>query len=128
MNRLLERVLSRSTLVTAAVVVAIVVLFYALDLEQSLLIGMIGGAAYGLLALGLVLIYKSSGVFNFVQAEFGTVAVFAVYLLHGPLGYGLALVGGLLAAIVFGLVVERLVIRPLFDAPRVTLLVRSEGR
>jgi len=127
MDRILERVLSRSTLVTAAVVVGIVVLFYALGIEQSLLIGLIGGAAYGLLALGLVLIYKSSGVFNFAQAEFGTVAVFALYLLHGPLGYGLALVGALLVAIVFGLAVERLVIRPLFDAPRVTLLVATAG-
>jgi branched-chain amino acid transport system permease protein len=127
MNRLLERVVSRSTLISAAVVVGVVALFYALDIEQSLLIGVIGGAAYGLLALGLVLIYKSSGVFNFAQAEFGTVAVFALYLLQGPFGYALALVGSLAVAVVFGLAVERLVIRPLFDAPRVTLLVATAG-
>ena len=39
------------------------------------------GSAYGMVALGLVLIYKSSGVFNFAQGEFGTVALFALYLL-----------------------------------------------
>ena len=39
----------------------------------------------------------------------------------------LAVVGALLAAVVMGLVVERLVVRPLFDAPRVTLLVATAG-
>ena len=49
--------------------------------RQSLVIGVITGSAYGLVALGLVLIYKSSGVFNFAQGEFGTVALYALYLL-----------------------------------------------
>ena len=55
--------------------------------DGSLVIGVITGSAYGLVALGLVLIYKSSGVFNFAQGEFGTVAVYALYLLdfHVPL-------------------------------------------
>ena len=78
---------------------------------------MITGAAYGLLALGLVLIYKSSGVFNFAQGEFGTVAVYVLYLLHFDVPYGVALLGALVAAVVMGLLVERLVVRPLFDAP-----------
>jgi branched-chain amino acid transport system permease protein len=41
--------------------------------------------------------------------------------------YGLALLGALLAAVVFGLLVERIVVRPLFEAPRVTLLVATAG-
>jgi len=106
---------------------AVVGLFVALDLQQAVVIGLVGGAAYGLLALGLVLVYKSSGVFNFAQAEFGTVAVYVLYALKGPLGYPLALVGALVAAVIMGLVVERLVIRPLFNSPRVTLLVATAG-
>ena len=50
--------------------------------KQSIVIGTITGAAYGLVALGLVLIYKSSGVFNFAQGEFGGVALCTLYLLH----------------------------------------------
>jgi branched-chain amino acid transport system permease protein len=96
--------------------------------EQAFVGGIITGAAYGLLALGLVLIYKSSGIFNFAQGEFGTVAGFTLYLLHvSGLPYLFAALGALVAAVVFGLVVERLIIRPLFDAPRVTLLVATAG-
>lgn len=114
-------------LVPVGAVVALVGLFVALELQQAVVIGLVGGAAYGLLALGLVLVYKSSGVFNFAQAEFGTVAVYVLYALKGPLGYPLALVGALVAAVIMGLVVERLVIRPLFNSPRVTLLVATAG-
>jgi branched-chain amino acid transport system permease protein len=125
MNAIIERLRRPSTIVVAGIVVAIVVLFYALDIEQALLIGVIGGAAYGLLALGLVLIYKSSGVFNFAQAEFGTVAVFTLFLLRDRMPYPLAIVGALAAAVAMGLALEVLVIRPLADAPRVTLLVAT---
>jgi branched-chain amino acid transport system permease protein len=116
-----------ASLITAAVVAVLVVAFFLLDIQQARVIGIISGSAYGLLALGLVLIYKSSGVFNFAQAEFGTVAVYALYLMKGRAGYLPALVGALLCAIVLGFVVERLIIRPLFDAPRITLLVATAG-
>jgi branched-chain amino acid transport system permease protein len=115
------------TYVVAGVVVAIAIAFVALGLKQALVIGTIGGSAYGLLALGLVLVYKSSGIFNFAQAEFGTVAVYFLYILKGVLPYPLALLGALVVAIVMGLLVERLIVRPLFDAPRVTLLVATAG-
>lgn len=95
--------------------------------SSSLVIGVITGAAYGLVALGLVLIYKSSGVFNFAQGEFGTVAVYTLYLLHFHVPYGVAVLGALVAAVLMGLLVERVVVRPLFEAPRVTLLVATAG-
>ena len=111
-----------------AAAIAVVAVLRLLDLQQALVIGAIGGAAYALVALGLVLVYKSNGVFNFAQGEFGTVAVFALYLLHeSGLPYGLSLVLALVVAVAMGLAVERLVIRPLFDAPRVTLLVATAG-
>src|SRR5260221_1102758 len=95
--------------------------------RQSLVIGLVAGSGYGLVALGLVLIYKSSGVFNFAQGEFGTVAVYVLYLLHFDIPYGFAMIGALVAAVLMGVLVERLVVRPLFDAPRVTLLVATAG-
>lgn len=94
-----------------------------------LTIGILQGAVYGLLAVGIVLVYKGVRVFNFAQGEFGTVAAFVVYLLFHVMGLpmGVAVVGGLLAAVLLGLAMERLIIRPLFDAPRITMLVATVG-
>ncbi len=99
------------------------------ELSQALVIGVITGAVYSLLGLGLVLVYKASGVFNFAQAEFGGVAVYGVFVATElyDVPYGIAVVLGLMAAVAVGLVTERLVIRPLADAPRVTLLVATVG-
>ncbi len=84
---------------------------------------------YGLLAVGLVLVYKGARVFNFAQGEFGTVAAFVMFgLVEGlKLPYAVGIVGGLVAAVLLGLIVERLVIRPLFNASRVTVLVATIG-
>jgi branched-chain amino acid transport system permease protein len=103
------------------------------DAEPSgltfLVIGLFQGAVYGLLAVGLVLVYKGARIFNFAQGEFGTVAAFVTFSLFEQAGlhYALAVAGGLAAAVVLGLLVERLVIRPLFDAPRITVLVATVG-
>ncbi|MBI4729215.1 MAG: branched-chain amino acid ABC transporter permease [Acidobacteria bacterium] len=95
----------------------------------SLVIGVFQGATYGLLAVGLVLVYKGTRVFNFMQGEFGTVAAYATWGLvanaHVP--YGFAVLAGLACAVLLGLVVERLVIRPLLDSPKITLLVATVG-
>ncbi|MBA2327424.1 MAG: branched-chain amino acid ABC transporter permease [Actinobacteria bacterium] len=124
MDRLRER---QGQVITAAVITLLVLVLLATGEKESLVIGVITGSAYGFLALGLVLIYKSSGVFNFAQGEFGTVAVYTLYLLHFDVPYGFALLGALGVAVLMGVVVERLVVRPLFDAPRVTLLVATAG-
>jgi branched-chain amino acid transport system permease protein len=97
-----------------------------------LTIGILQGGVYGLLAVGLVLVYKGVRVFNFAQGEFGTVAAFVTFALLGgaernDLPYAVAALGGLVAAVLLGLIMERMVIRPLFDAPRVTMLVATVG-
>jgi branched-chain amino acid transport system permease protein len=107
-----------------------VVLAVTLDeLSRVLVLGVTNGATYSLIAIGLVLVYKASGVFNFAQGEFGTIAIYASSLSLTALGvpYVAALVVGLVAAVAAGLLTERLIIRPLFDAPRVTLLVATAG-
>ena len=48
-----------------------------------IIIGLVSGVIYGLAALGLVLIYKGSRIFNFAQAEFGTVAMYMLYVFVG---------------------------------------------
>jgi len=126
----LSRILaSRSALVGTAIAVVLAALMVAAGEKQALVIGVITGAGYGLVALGLVLIYKSSGVFNFAQGEFGTIAVYTLYGVHDLAGVPLlpAMLVGLAAAAAMALVTEQIIIRPLFDAPRVTLLVATAG-
>ncbi|MGH2572863.1 MAG: branched-chain amino acid ABC transporter permease [Actinomycetota bacterium] len=98
-------------------------------MRQFLVIGLFTGAIYGLLAVGLVLVYKGARVFNFAQGEFGTVAAYVVWALVTQLEvpYAAAVAVGLVAAVVLGLIVERLVVRPLFQSSRVTLLVATVG-
>ena len=117
----------RGLVVGIVVAVALVVLLIATGEDSALVIGATTGSAYGLVALGLVLIYKSSGVFNFAQGEFGTVALYALYLLDFETSYWLAFLGALVAAALMGFATERLIVRPLFNAPRVTLLVATAG-
>lgn len=103
------------------------------DLLTPVITGVVQGSIYGLLGLGLVLLYKSNRIFNFAQGEFGTVAAFvaaAVLIGRGPfpeLPYPFALLIGLAVGILLGLVVERLVVRPLFSQPKVTLVVATAG-
>lgn len=121
------RRLDRAGRIAIGVGVGLVVIL-ALVRPTQLVIGTITGFVYGLTALGLVLVYKSSGVFNFAQGELGTVAIFATWLAHSQgLPYGAAMAAGVLSALAMGLATERLVIRPLADAPRVTVLVATAG-
>ena len=111
-----------------AIALLLVVLLLATGYSSALVNGLAFGSFYGLVALGLVLIYKSSGVFNFAQGEFGTIAVYTLWLLlERRVPYILAIIGGIIAAVLFGLLTERAVVRPLFTAPRVILLVATAG-
>ena len=100
-------------------------MFASIAFATPLVVGLGNGAAYGLVAIGLVLIYKASRVFNFAAGEFVTIGAFAHYLgrttLHLP--YGMSMLVGVLAGTTFGLLTERLVVRPLSDRPKVTALV-----
>ncbi len=103
------------------------------DLLTPIVSGAIQGAVYGLLGLGLVLLYKSNRIFNFAQAEFGSIAALTAYAFVGgskflpETPYALALLLGLLAGTLVALVTERVVIRPLFRQPRVTIVVATAG-
>src|SRR3954453_6951202 len=125
MRKLLQR---RGLLLGGGVGLVLVGVLWLTGQDRSIVIGVVTGSAYGLVALGLVLIYKSSGVFNFAQGEFGSVAVCVLYLLHSSgVPYGIAVIGALGSGFLFGFLTERIVIRPLFDAPRVIVLVATAG-
>src|SRR5256885_6809987 len=85
-------------------------------LVQTLWEGLVGGVLYALIALGFVLIFKASGVFNFAQ---GIMVVFAALTLVGLHELGvpafLALALSVAAMFVLAFVVERLMLRPLIN-------------
>lgn len=95
--------------------------------------GLVTGSVYGLLALGIVLIYKSNRFFNFAIAEIGTVALLVAAAARGGRGFWprlpfvVACVIGVAAGVLVSVLTERLIIRPLFRAARVTLVVATAG-
>ena len=96
---------------------------------KDIVFGLFEGATYGMLAVGLVLLYKGTRVFNFAQGEFGTIGAFLVYWMFEVhhMNYALAVLLSLLLVVGCGLVMERLVIRPLLGASRITVLVATVG-
>jgi branched-chain amino acid transport system permease protein len=100
---------------------------------SPLIDGIANGAAYGLIGLGLVLLYKSNRIFNFAQGEFATVAAIVTYVFYAGTGglpklpFGIAVVLGLLAAVLVAMLTERLVIRPMLGRPQVVLVVGTIG-
>ncbi|WP_274425916.1 branched-chain amino acid ABC transporter permease [Chelativorans sp. YIM 93263] len=90
--------------------------------------GLVGGVLYALIALGFVLIYKSSRIFNFAQ---GIMVVFAALTLVGlyEMGIPALLAVPLTLAVMFALavVVERVVLRPLVNQPDIILFMATIG-
>jgi branched-chain amino acid transport system permease protein len=97
-------------------------------LVQTLWEGLVAGVLYSLIALGFVLIFKASGVFNFAQ---GIMVVFAALTLVGFYEHGIpAYVAlALTIAVMFGLAfaVERLMLRPLVNQPDIILFMATFG-
>jgi branched-chain amino acid transport system permease protein len=95
---------------------------------EVLLGGLLSGVMYSLVALGFVLIYKASGVFNFAQ---GAMVFFAALTCVGLRDLGMPLwVAGLVTVVVMvvlGLAIERFVLRPLVAQPEITLFMATIG-
>jgi ABC-type branched-subunit amino acid transport system permease subunit len=90
--------------------------------------GVITGLSYGLLAMGLVLIYKTNRVLNFAQGQLGVVAaVFMVKCFYDfGFNYWFALILSLALAAAVGALSE-LLLRRLFSRPRVLVMVATIG-
>ena len=97
-------------------------------LLQVLWDGFVGGVLYALIALGFVLIFKASGIFNFAQ---GIMVVFAALTLVGLYALGMpawvALGLTLVVMFVLAVAVERLVLRPLVNQPDIILFMATIG-
>ncbi|GGG35608.1 branched-chain amino acid ABC transporter permease [Chelatococcus composti] len=97
-------------------------------LVQTLWEGLVSGVLYALIALGFVLIFKASGVFNFAQ---GIMVVFAALTLVGLYEAGvpaiLALILTIAVMFLLAVGVERLVLRPLVNQPDIILFMATFG-
>ncbi len=95
---------------------------------EVLIGGLLSGVMYSLVALGFVLIYKASGVFNFAQ---GAMVFFAALTFVGLTELGLspwlAFPATLAVMILLGLLTERIVLRPLVNQPQITLFMATIG-
>lgn len=104
-----------------------------LNVISPLIDGIANGAAYGLLGLGLVLLYKSNRIFNFAQGEFATVGAIVTYVFYAGVGvlpklpFGVAALLGLVSSVLVAMLTERAVIRPMFNRAKVILVVGTVG-
>ena len=95
---------------------------------EVLIGGLLTGVMYSLVALGFVLIFKASGVFNFAQ---GAMVLFAALTLVGFTEYGapiwLSLILTIGVMIVLAYTIERVVLRPLVNQPHIILFMATIG-
>ena len=91
--------------------------------------GLANGAILALAALGFVLIYKATGVINFAQGEFLLIGAYTIWFtvasvgLHWTLGTLIAVI----LAIVLGVLIERLVLRPMVGESAVAVIMVTIG-
>jgi len=97
-------------------------------LIQQIISGLATGGIYASLALALVMIYQATDVVNFAQGE---MAMFSTYLcwslLQAGLPYWVAFFGTLVIAFVGGVLIERVIIRPVENAPILTIVIVCIG-
>jgi len=95
---------------------------------QQVVSGLATGGIYASLALALVMIYQATDVVNFAQGE---LAMFATYicwsLINAGLKYWVAFLATLAIAFVGGVIIERVVIRPVENAPILSIVMVTLG-
>jgi branched-chain amino acid transport system permease protein len=95
---------------------------------QLALNGIVVGSIYALVALGFVIIYKSSGVLNFAQGEFLLLGGYVFWALtegHAPWPWAAGLT--IVFSILLGLALERLILRPMIGEPIISVIMVTLG-
>jgi branched-chain amino acid transport system permease protein len=95
---------------------------------QVIIDGWATGSLYAALAIAVVLIYRSTGIVNFAQGEMAMFSTFIAWgLLQAGLPLGLALLATLALSFAGGMVIERVVIRPVEGGEVLTLVIVTLG-
>ena len=98
-------------------------------LTSQVVSGLATGCIYAMVALGFVLIFKATDVVNFAQGEFIMASGFMSYtlLIRYGLPYWLVLVLTIPLSGIMGVVLERIVVRPILDAPIFSIVIATIG-
>ena len=96
---------------------------------QLTISGLATGMVYALAAVGFVIVYKSSDVINFAQGELLLFGAYLAFFFIGQLGlpWTLGVAATLAGAVGLGLLVERLVFRPLIGEPVISMIMATIG-
>ena len=98
-------------------------------LVQVMIAGITVGSIYSLIAIGVVLIFKSSGVINFAQGSMAMIGAFIAYSFVTQLGVPIvfSLLITFLIAAAIGIVIERFVLRYLTGASLLSIIIVTLG-
>jgi branched-chain amino acid transport system permease protein len=96
---------------------------------QIIVTGIATGGVYGLIALGFVLIFKATGILNLATGAFMTLGAYICLTVLGQLGapFWLAFLCTLGFAILLGIVLERIILRPLIGEPIISVVMVTIG-
>jgi branched-chain amino acid transport system permease protein len=94
---------------------------------EALIGGLMTGMLYSLVALGFVLIFKASGVFNFAQGAMVLFAALAVARMAEVMPWWLATLLAVAIMVILAWLIERLVLRPLVNQEAIALLMATLG-
>ena len=98
------------------------------QISQYIMTGLSVGSFYALVAMGFVIIYNVSGIINFAQGEFVMLgAMISVSLIKAGIPVPLSFIISVIAVMLFGVIMERLAIRPARKASPVTLIIITIG-
>ncbi|HOK87535.1 MAG TPA: branched-chain amino acid ABC transporter permease [Fervidobacterium sp.] len=96
---------------------------------NQIILGLSTGATYSLVAIGLVMMYKVSGVMNFAYANMGMFVTYLIWWLTSSVGMNLyvSIVIGIIFAAIMGVVVERYGLRPIRHLSSASMLIVTFG-
>ena len=96
---------------------------------QLVINGLVVGSVYGLVALGFVIIFKSTGVVNFAQGEFLLLGAYISLAIvnHYAMPFWIAALITLGFSIVLGMLIERLILRPMIGEPVISVIMVTLG-
>lgn len=100
-----------------------------MEVLQLLISGISQGCVYGLIALGFVLIYKATEMVNFAQGDLMMLGAFIAYTFLNVLGFPplVGLVATVAVMAVIGVIIERVVLRPMIGEPLFAVLMITIG-
>lgn len=96
-------------------------------MASYLMLGILSGAAYALLAVAFVLVYRGTRIFNLAQGEIGGAGLYVAWTMLGAVPVAVAALAGIATAAVLGLLMEALLVRRLADRTPLAALATTLG-